>query len=854
VDDGISIFDVIKRGGYEASLITTFNATLPFYEEVVLRKLVGAGCRHNVVLMDRRQCAAAWESEASRPRLAGFGYTLLPVGVSGAFHPKVCILAGPKKASVLIGSHNLTLSGFGYNREITNWIEIGGPKDTEGAAVLSAAWTMVRNWIELERGSAPDVLLESALAIANFVGPLIATAGEQTSTAALAQTPGGNSLLDQLTARIARRPKQIAAIGAFFDQNQTFLSRLQTQWPSARIIVGIDPETVQHPGAPLSGDLSYVDARALWPDGGGYLHAKAIYFESETPDGDAFVCGSANPSRPAWMADSSGGNVESVLLRIGRDARGIAEQTGIDRLFALPAITSLDFDAIAKRNKVALENDLPSCVPIVSGAADADHGLIHITLRNKSSFPISVVLLGPNLEALEIISGFDSTSDSLVLKPSVDLASVRSCLLESDGIAITRVMVVHPSILASNSRSSKQYQIRSALGALGSSDGDISAVIRTVERVIFADETTREVEVAIREHQERRAKQAVSAGPETLAISVNDMARTKRKQRLLKSGDLAYLIDVLLRRLSEGLETQTMETDKAGRTEEEQIGKEDNDATESDTTNTPLAQTTLTDRQIAELVLHRAGTLIRRMVKQLELASKDDSRKASAVMQLVAVLALVRELRHLDKQKRWRSTGLALVDEKDRRHLLDESVKYLFGGRTPLVDVVDKLDHESSEESIQLRVLLAWLAWDVGDELTDQFRRIFDASELKAKLKANALFLKLMPTIAADESATTELHESIAKTIKPSPSASLCAAEWMRTHIGYGKAWLKGTITSDALKVGGYCRLTDQESQVSIVFEIHNGIVGFWDFERVKQFEAKRVTAVEQMAIDPARG
>ena len=136
----ISIFDIIKRGGYEASLITTFNATLPFYEEVVLRKLVSAGCRHNVVLIDQGQCAQVWDAEASRPRLAGYAYTLIPVGVSGAgvFHPKVCLLIGPKKASILIGSHNLTLSGFGYNREVTNWIEVEGTKDLEGTALLSS--------------------------------------------------------------------------------------------------------------------------------------------------------------------------------------------------------------------------------------------------------------------------------------------------------------------------------------------------------------------------------------------------------------------------------------------------------------------------------------------------------------------------------------------------------------------------------------------------------------------------------------------------------------------------------------------------------------------------------------------
>lgn len=93
MSEPISILDVIKRGGFEASLITTFNATLPFYEEVVLRKLVGAGCRHNVVLMDRSQCAISWASEATRPRLAGHAYTLLPIAAPGAFHPKLCILA-----------------------------------------------------------------------------------------------------------------------------------------------------------------------------------------------------------------------------------------------------------------------------------------------------------------------------------------------------------------------------------------------------------------------------------------------------------------------------------------------------------------------------------------------------------------------------------------------------------------------------------------------------------------------------------------------------------------------------------------------------------------------------------------
>jgi len=41
----ISLMEELKKGGYEASLITTYNAYLPFYEEVVLRRLVNAGIR-----------------------------------------------------------------------------------------------------------------------------------------------------------------------------------------------------------------------------------------------------------------------------------------------------------------------------------------------------------------------------------------------------------------------------------------------------------------------------------------------------------------------------------------------------------------------------------------------------------------------------------------------------------------------------------------------------------------------------------------------------------------------------------------------------------------------------------------
>lgn len=89
MSEGISILDEIKKGGYEASLITTFNAYLPFYEDVVLRQLIGHGVRHNILMMDAGQCALSISCHP--PKSAGRVYTLIPMKSAGTFHPKIYI-------------------------------------------------------------------------------------------------------------------------------------------------------------------------------------------------------------------------------------------------------------------------------------------------------------------------------------------------------------------------------------------------------------------------------------------------------------------------------------------------------------------------------------------------------------------------------------------------------------------------------------------------------------------------------------------------------------------------------------------------------------------------------------------
>ena len=351
----ISLVDVVKRGGYEASLITTFNATLPFYEEFVLRRLIAAGSRYNVVMMDAAQCAQVWSSEAARPRLAGHAYALLPMKVPGAFHPKVCLLAGRRRASLLIGSHNLTLSGFGYNREVTNWIDVAGAKDADGVEALADTWALLETWISQQAQHLPDSLLESARALAKFVAPLTQRISATGRSDVLGQSLSGQSLFEQLKPKVPDRVERILVTGAFFDAEFGLLGSLSAQWPMSELVVLIDPDTV-HLGKGLdSVSCRFVDARSLWPDQAQrYLHAKAIYFASA--QGDLFVSGSANPSRPAWLGTATYGNVEAVVVRTGSAAKEIAGAMGLAKAFDLPPLNRAELESVAERSQIEMDH------------------------------------------------------------------------------------------------------------------------------------------------------------------------------------------------------------------------------------------------------------------------------------------------------------------------------------------------------------------------------------------------------------------------------------------------------------------------------------------------------------------
>jgi len=298
----------------------------------------------------------------------------------------------------------------------------------------------------------------------------------------------------------------------------------------------------------------------------------------------------------------------------------------------------------------------------------------------------------------------------------------------------------------------------------------------------------------------------------------------------------------LLRRLSEGLDGAPVETDAFGRTEEEQVGQEGDEKPKPPESTLPA--TTLGDLDIAKAVAHRARTLTRRMVDQLKLAATDEERNTSAVLQLIAVLALLRELRHLDQTPRWKRTGQLLVAERDRRFLLDESLKYLLGSSSRLLEKIDHAVADDTDEGVQLRVLLLWLAWDLGEELTDQISKIWELEKAESRLRANAAFLKLIPPIVLDDGARSDLEQSISRTVLRTPEAVARSQLWLARHWKFGVEWSRGFEAGNGLRVGGACCAPPKVPEPRIILGIANGIVRIFDFDRTWQFQADKVVPI----------
>jgi len=797
----ISLIEEIKQGGYEASLFTTFNAYLPFYEDVVLRKLVSSGTRHNVLLMDEGQFAQSVANDP--PQFAGRHYSLVPMHSNGAFHPKIILLLGKKKGSLFVGSHNLTLSGFGFNREITNLVSLQDKEDADAVEAISSAWIEIQGWVTWQGDRLPKHLVEMVRKVASFAPWLQKEVRFRRENLSLISTgPESASLWHQLRDQMRGRAKRVIISGAFFDNNLEFINRVQTDLNPVEFFVGIDPSTVHIPSDAINlSGVNFVNCSQIGEtetnkkESAGYLHAKSVFIETE---GKAvyLASGSANPSRPAWMHDEMAGNIEMMLVRMGYEAEIVAREIGILDIPTMPGLSVADWNLIRK-NWRSEKNDYIAQSFKMGIALATDKG---ITFRaHVPDLPEAIVceLLDQNKEKqvsvqASLLHGEYGIGIDL-LDPKKPKASYVRCSIGEKKL----LFLVHDKEqIKQHSRTGIQRRFRDALNSLNSDTPDIVTLIQCVDKIMFStskDARATAVKLSAGKRENEKEDENTTEDGASLSVDIVETRKTKKKLRLRVSDDLAYLLDALIYhlRLDKAIEMPVESVDGKGRSEEEQVGTEDADDSVDEHADEETATSTL------NLCHGKVHTLVGRMVNQLNELKKDKVPLEDIIVRLTGVLALLRHLRGCDGKIFWIKPGQTSFPQKERKKLLVAVAGSLFEGEDSMLYCGGKSDGlDESEDMARLKGLLLWLAWDCALVL-DLEKPFNEAPEKWAERIANNALVLAFSQLAKDDDVI--IHEA-KQSIAPLSASDM---DWLDWVLSTGEKISKFISSPEEFAMGG---------------------------------------------------
>jgi len=255
------------------------------------------------------------------------------------FHPKALLLSGPKAATLLVGSGNLTFGGWRENGEIWSQFET----DRDGTSTFAAFHGYMREIVELCPQPRETVTSEVEEA---FDPNSRAWATDMDSPGGLLGRAGlGGSMLDQVKVVWGEeKAQQLYVCVPYFDAKAEALQALAQELggpPTTVLVQGKHTNLLEMAVANLSSDFSvkattYKHKEKAGSDGveqsrEAMLHAK--FYAARRGDTVAVFAGSANCSRAALTIPGSLGNAELMTFAtysIAEFERSFIDELAID--------------------------------------------------------------------------------------------------------------------------------------------------------------------------------------------------------------------------------------------------------------------------------------------------------------------------------------------------------------------------------------------------------------------------------------------------------------------------------------------------------------------------------------------
>jgi hypothetical protein len=693
--DKLSLYKLVSEGGYEASVVATYSTAFPLYERVVLRRLQAAGCRHNILVADGGQCGLAMASAETRPLFSGIDYLLLPVRSAAAFHPKFIMLLGKKGARLVIGSHNVTLAGFGLNREIATVFQCEA--ETPSAAFASAVWGFVRAWT-----SDFSQRIQEVVGATERLAPWLGKGGESPKVpTVIGSEPSGQPLWERVRPYLGSPVKRVTIVSPYFDAKLAFINRLAADLQPKECLVAVHPRFTELPpnAQSLSPGARFVDVSDL-ADGWGdrYPHAKVYCFELASGR-SVVVLGSANASAPAWLASGTNRNAELVVVH--QDAEQLWKRLGLQRVTDAPALGKAGWSELkdrgSKRKTAATAAAAFLATATPEGFVVDDEFAEGLTADRVKGYGTGTA--GAAIESLR-----RSPDGVLCVCPSDELRTSVSRLEASPAQGRKRMALIHHvSELLDKAAGTTRQAFRRALAGMEGDPDELMVLMKVVDKAIFDQGVS--LDSAQQAGRPKAGKQEQSDAvrdPETLAVHAQDTARARRRRRLSASSDLALIIDLLIHRLGQGLfQKQDADTPGSVTPSEETLREEDAEAIEID------------GHMLAKACRGKVNRLFRRMIGQCELVGERGKDATTPIVQMAAVLGVVRHLRTRQHAFGWLPRGERLVDREHAREFFNEASRCLFGPRLGLAaKAAAEADGQEFDELTAVRGLLSWLALD----------------------------------------------------------------------------------------------------------------------------------------------
>lgn len=764
----ISLLDELRSGRFESSISTTYSVHFPFYETVVHRRLLGSGCLQQLVLADATQCAAALASADLRPLLAGNSYFLAPISAPGAFHPKVHVLLGKKNGKVLVGSHNLTFSGFGGNAELTNLVAIE-PRDRSGVAVARAALDAIRTWCADQPALIEECLKAAEDAAPWLRGPIPTEARELLLWSSPAKTP---SLWDQLRAHVRGRCSRVTVIGPFFDRELTFLCRLLEDLGPAELIVGVDPDYSKIPVAQARAlkRARFVDARgvlALLRSATGEagdvdtppLHAKALWVESEGRQ--ILAIGSANPSRAAWL--DANRNAEAILVRIDPDEETV-ERVALRRLHSAPELTDADWELLDARVQLEAKQDKSSSRIVV---AVADGESIVVRGVNESEAVSALVVRTREHDVFEDLP-WTRSGDTLTVNASAEVIEAAS-FVEIGG-AVACVAIVHhsPRLRMGGGASSVQGELRTALGAMTADPTQLGNVMQIVEKAIFDEDGVRFRKGELHVAPSRDAQAPERLGD--LSVSLEEVKRRRGARKSIAERNLAIVLDLLIHRLGRGL------GDDGPNATLPEVEEKDLEVVESELA-IEVASDPVDNEALLRACHRKVKKLFARMSQRFEKLDGSPEAAASAVAQLAAVVGVVRWLKSSEPTFSWLPFGESVIPGDARNQFFwDVAGCFATSVGSPVTIARTELGNGPWQEASLALALLGWIGWECDIDLRTLKRHPDEEEQWDYGWASRLMWV--LREIVLDEGARTILQETVASVRRRKNDP----ADWLREH------------------------------------------------------------------------